>query len=329
VTPQGSLFGDEPPREAPDAAGRTARRRAAAHLYATFHAELSAAVVGQPAAVARMALVGVYHVHGAHGQRPLLWGGPGVGKSTLARALADSLGAPYSVVSVPDLVETGYHGTQIGDVLGPVFAQDPEGERGPPVVILEGFDTLCTDEPLPPFGGVEAQGRHGVQRSLLGLFEGTPVSAPVPAAAGQPAVWRPVHTAGVLVIGTGAFPGVPFDRGDMGTLVRHGIVPALAARIGPVIPLGPHTPASLATVLERALRDRRRLAEACGLLLRIDPGLLRVLAQRRAPGGGAPPLAQALAVLTALVDRGMERALFAGTAEVHVTPDDLDWGASR
>lgn len=325
MTSQGSLFGDEAPWDAPVGALRAVRRQAAADLYATIHAELAGAVVGHAAAVAQLALVGVYHIHGAQGQRPLLWGEPGVGKTTLAKALAHCLGAPCTTVNVPDLVETGYHGTQIGDVLGRVFAQDPEGAQALPMVILTQFDALCSDEPVPPFAGVGAEVRHGLQRSLLGLFEGSPVTAHYPAAFGQPAAWRPVPTARVLVVCTGAFPGVPPGRLDAAALVARGVLPELAAHIGPILALGPHTSATVGPVLERALQERRRLAEACGVTLRIDPGLLRAVARGR--GRRAPSPREALAVLKALIDRGMAGALQAGVGEVHLTPDDLDWGS--
>src|SRR5688500_15403536 len=91
----------------PDPGDHGAQARA---LFAAIRGRLRADVVGHEDASDHLALIGVQHVLGQHGQRLLLVGPSGVGKTTLVRSLAAALDLPFVLVDVAELAETNWAG---------------------------------------------------------------------------------------------------------------------------------------------------------------------------------------------------------------------------
>lgn len=107
------------------------------------------------------------------GRRNVLLLGPsGPTKTVLVGALAECLSVPVTLADATLLVETGYAGERIDDVLGRLFAaargNQEAAERG--VVFIDGIDKLRRQD---------SNGRgtfaEGAQTSLLSLLDGCPV----------------------------------------------------------------------------------------------------------------------------------------------------------
>ena len=211
-------------------------------------------------------------------------GGPsGVGKSTLARTLAESLQLPHTIVDVSELAETNWSGLQLADVLTGLYHQSGASMRrmARAVIVLDELDKLAAR-------GASTAGRdylRGKQRSLLGLLGG---GVPLHFGAGgdrdRSFEW-PSDSA--LIIGAGVFQGLPDGRDPAPEdLIRLGLMPELVERLGQVIRLQPLGPAELARVLERQLAPMRASYEHFGFELRISPAAVAAVARTTVHGLG-------------------------------------------
>ena len=107
------------------------------------------------------------------GRRNVLLLGPSSSTKTLmVRTLAEFLSVPVTLADATLLVETGYAGERIDDVLGRLFAaargNQEAAERG--VVFIDGIDKLCCRE-----GNRRSTSAEAVQTGLLALLDGSPV----------------------------------------------------------------------------------------------------------------------------------------------------------
>jgi hypothetical protein len=86
--------------------------------------QLGLQIIGQEYVVEKLALAAAKHtIAPESGQRIVLIGPPGCGKTTAAIALAECIKRPAVRVSVEDMSATGWSGTQLGDSLADIERQ--------------------------------------------------------------------------------------------------------------------------------------------------------------------------------------------------------------
>jgi hypothetical protein len=217
--------------------------------------------------------------------RLTLVGPTGSGKTMLARRLAEALALPYLVAPVTDLVETGWQGTQLSDLLGQLHPEAYQAaltrsphddlfsdeslpvvrERG--VLILDEIDKLAVPRGLATRDTAAGAWRIGRQQSLLPLLD--PLShvlvAPRTTNSQTTVQWSLGQT---LVISCGAFselvPEVDVTPRD---LVAAGLLPELVDRLG--VPLT--FPRLALPALVRALTARHPMLEHIAARLTLAP----------------------------------------------------------
>lgn len=183
--------------------------------------ELERRIVGRPQLCLDLALSGTAHLVGVQGQRLLLCGPTGSGKTHAAVALAESINRPHLVISVGDLTTTGFRGADINDLVAALDSQSTP--TGPGVLVLDEIDKARL---IPEASGNSYSAQNGLIVSLLGLLDGRAVT-PDDSHGDQ------VETASILIVGTGAFDD-RYTRRPPTTddLVAWGWTPEFAARWG-------------------------------------------------------------------------------------------------
>ena len=283
-------------------------------------------VVGLDQAVERVALVACLHGIGVPRQRVTLIGPSGVGKTTLCRAVAHALELPFVVVDVASITETGFHGTDLHDVLIPMLLKAKPRERADrAVVVLDEIDKLAIAGRI----GVGIEHRRGKQESLLKLLEGDVLQ--MSSESGGRFEWS---SARALVIAAGVFAGLPSGSGPSvapGDLIELGLMPELVERLGQVIRLSALPTEVLAEVLHRALISHAGAYEVFGYTLRVPHETLTYVARAVAANeAGAGPRSGA-AWLRAAADEGLLALLRDGApagSTYELVPDAIHIPAS-
>ena len=85
--------------------------------YRRLRAALTQEILGQDEVCSQLALIGSAHLFGLRGQRVLIVGRSGAGKTHAARVLARTMGVPYFQVDANDLTKTGFRGLDISSAV--------------------------------------------------------------------------------------------------------------------------------------------------------------------------------------------------------------------
>jgi ATP-dependent Clp protease ATP-binding subunit ClpX len=136
-------------------------------------------------------------------QHLLLIGPSGSGKSYLVQLIAKFLGVPYSFTSATSLVQTGYVGTTINDLVESLYLRSDRSfaktQRG--IIFIDEIDKV------PVHGESLDVNGEGVQNALLTILDGRPVS--ISSTGNRHDSKIDIDTTGILFICAGAFVGLP------------------------------------------------------------------------------------------------------------------------
>lgn len=241
------------------ASTESALPRAARSTYAEILEAIQERVVGHERAVRRLALAGLQHLMGVPGQRLVLIGPTGVGKTTMARALADALDLPSVHIDVSDLAETNWSGRNLSDALANLERQagGDEQRMRQAIVILDELDKVG----LGVHQGSGWSYRRGKQESLLGLLGGANVSYGETFDKRD----RTWSAAQCLIIAAGVFDDLRPGQVAPTDLIDWGLMPELVGRLGAVLRLSPPGPEAVQEILWRELRPVGATCEDLGL----------------------------------------------------------------
>jgi hypothetical protein len=211
-----------PSRTATDTGSKAQHTETAREAYLRLADDLQRRIAGSHnrPLIKQLALVGLGSIVGLQGQRVLITGATGAGKTHAAISLAKALGHPYTQADASDLTATGWHGADIASVLDALVLRMGDTNK-PGVLILDEIDKVRA---LAEATGNSLEAKINLQHSLLGLLAGQPVT--LQSGSSQ------IETAGLLIIGTGAFNGQFTRPPTTDDLVRWGWVPEFAARWG-------------------------------------------------------------------------------------------------
>lgn len=287
----------------------------------------------RPDLVDRLALITLSHRHGLS-QRVLFTGESGAGKSYTAVSIAQVAGCAYHHQDATGLVETGYRGLSVPELLQAMYravGSDREALQSA-VLVLDEIEKTRIGRGVD---GVSLDKRWGMQACCLSIADGT-----TPITLDESGIQ--VSTRRMLVICAGAFSDSEWGCLRPPTtqdLVEYGLIRELAERLRDRVFLPRRTADELSELLrlsdesvESALGP---LVRRLGFELRVLPSAYRIVARMIAEerGGLGPRSGNQLlvsaaqrALLRALRD---ERQSAGGT--ITVTPDDIDLspGAAR
>lgn len=267
-------------------------------------------VIGHEDALRLLAVAGVRHLLGAQGQRLLLAGPHGVGKSTMLRALANALEIPFAVLDITMMSEANWHGYDLPRWIGDLVSNHGDrAERA--LLLLDEADKLACGSTT----GVGSDYRRGKQQSLLPLLG---VGSPIPIDGIQ------YDASGALVVMAGVFDGLPCGRATPGDLVQLGLMPELVERFGSIIRLKPLEIHEQAEMFSRALQPIAESYALFGYALTIPGETLHYAAHRMRVSDWGPRSAAALLSMTATraLTTLLDGAALPGERVV-LTPDDI------
>lgn len=275
-------------------------------LFATLRESLRAAVVGHDDVVSRLALAGLRHALGTGGQRLVLVGPTGSGKTTLCRALADALHVPSVVINVSQLAETNWSGFNLSDALASLRmrAGADELRMRRSLIVVDEIDKLG----YGGFDGASWDYRRGKQESLLALLGGEPVRYGTDRSDQR---WT-LQTGNTFIVAAGVFPGLPDGTPSPADLADWGLMPELVGRLGEVIRLQPLPAPHMKEVLWRELQQVGVTADALGFEIVITDQALNTVAELATSPEGATDPRSAATLLRAAAERGLLRMLEAG-----------------
>ena len=293
-------------------------QRPARRTYAIIRSRMAEAVVGHDDECRYLSLVGAAHLHGVRGQRVLIVGTTGSGKTHVAQALASALERPFLHVDAADLSATGWKGLDVPDMLALLADQSPTGLDGA-ILHVDEVDKVRLD---PGTDGNSRDARLGMMNSLLALLDGRPVT--------PDASRDQLRTDGLLVIGSGAFEGRFVDRPPTtGDLIRWGWTAEVAARWSDRLVLPPLDRRGAVELLrrsERSIEERLGpLLQALGIEVRVPAEVLAYAADRWLMYGSDFRTA-AEWLLTAAKARLIEAIEAGSTESIVISPDDLAFG---
>jgi len=287
-------------------------------------------------------------------QHLLLIGPTGSGKTYMVDLLGQHLGVPVSHACAASLVESGYRGRPVDDIIKTLLDQAKGNvqlaEKG--IVFIDEIDKIrCEDS-----GGRDVSG-EGVQNALLTLLEGRICDS----VDGKPIA--AVDTSRILFICAGAFSNLPkiiqkrlgqdrksigFDRRnalriphtrqlgatdhlyehvEMADLVEYGMIPEFLGRFAHVETLNPLSVSDLLEIIQDTdsnseLSKRKELAAIHGIDLQFSKTALRAIAEKAYElGTGARALNSLLAKSLVSVEHLWPNLADDGVTKVLITED--------
>jgi hypothetical protein len=318
------------PTTPPSAPASASSRKEAApspatRTFAQIHAELSADIIGREDLVNDLAMSVYLHAQGISSRLPLT-GPSGSGKTFAATAMARAAGVPVAVVSATDIVETGYRGLNVGDLLRPLYEAAGSLERmATAALVVDELGKLRMPAMLADTVGY--QKRRGQQESLLGLIGGgTPVHFHTDGG------HKEIDTSKMLIVLTDAFADCDWTGRrppTTGDLIRAGIIPELADRVGQSIQLPPRSVQDL-VALFKAPRDGllpiRETYAKLGYTLEIADAAYGMVAYAVASEGSGIGPRSGMTLLVQAARRRLIPLLRSGApagTTVVITPDDV------
>jgi hypothetical protein len=278
-------------------------------------------IVGQDSAVDALCLLGARHVHLGGGNRTLVIGPSGTGKTSTLVALSRAMSCPSLVWDISTSSEAGWAGVDSNAALAELYEACGRDldlmQRG--VVILDEACKIATRDAQ----GTTRQHRLGQQKGLLTwLSGGVPVRFPEEADRGRAIS---VRTDDMLIIAAGAFDGLPADAGPS-ELVAYGYMPELASRFLMIVPFGRLDPEHLLPIYRAAATKAAMGATAFGYTISVPDSLLMYVASTVATAGEQVTPRAGLGWIQAGVDTALLKLLDVEArpgASYTVRPDDL------
>lgn len=287
---------------------------------------LRADIVGQDAAVDALCLIGARHVHMGGGNRALVIGPSGSGKSSTLVALARAMSCPALVWDISTSSEAGWSGVDANAALAELYAtcdRDLEVMQRAVIVMDEACKVAIRDAQ-----GTSKQHKRGQQVSLLTLASGgVPVRFPEDGDRGRAVS---VVTDDMLVLAAGAFEGLPADPSPS-DLVAYGYLPEFASRFPVIVPFSRLEPHQLVPIYRTAAAKAVSAAGAFGFAITVPDSILAYVAAAVANAPGEVTPRAGLGWIQAAVDLALLRLLDVearpGTCYT-LRPDDIAMPAS-
>lgn len=268
----------------------------------------------------------------------LLIGPTGSGKSYMIQLLANHLGVPISHACAASLVESGYRGRPVDDVVKALLDQANGNvqlaEKG--IIFLDEIDKIRREDA----GGRDVSG-EGVQNALLTLLEGRLCDS----VDGRPIT--PIDTSRILFVAAGAFTNLkPIVQKRLGTnrnfigfskdpnlsklqsenlqtedLVEYGMIPEFLGRFSRLAILHELSVDDLVDIIsdptsDSELAKRKEFAAAHGITLTFTRNAIRAIAE------------QAIALKTGA--RALNRLIGQSLSQVeHILPDLAEKGINK
>lgn len=289
----------------------------------------------------------------------LMLGPTGSGKTYIVKTLAEYLGVPFSINSAASLVEAGYKGRSVEDIVRPLLER---GENNPKlaekgIIFLDEIDKIRRQET----GGRDVSG-EGVQNALLTLLDGRIVSnidmRDIP----------PLDTRRILFVCTGAFVGlqeivdkrlgldgkrlgfharpneqldkIPDDENyrslcqtQTGDLVTFGMIPEFIGRFATITTLHELSRDDLRAIISNSthaspLAKQQELARIHGIQLEItDDALDLIAAEAQTLGTGARGLHRLIGRAVDSVDHRWPELAEQGISRVVIDQNSIKTGA--
>ena len=231
--------------------------------------ELNHYIIGQETAKHAVALALWKQQLRAHGTALpksglLLYGPSGCGKTALVQQAAELAGVPFLAFDSTTLIENGYRGRDVEEVVQELIHRFGEEQAQYGVVFLDEIDKLAAHRDDP----AQASHYRAVQHALLKLVEGTEIPATKNS-------FQTFSTKNILFVFGGAFRNLSVEQSQRSikvlgfgredyisgspshepladAFIRYGMEPELIGRIGRFIPLSPLTQEQLQEILLHA-----------------------------------------------------------------------------